>query len=104
MRKTTPPVPTERFIVTEVEGFATSRAAGKESPMGLSCHVLDSAVGYRMMATFRSEQNNRTPMTVTTREARLAYARARVREMARARAAELNAGQLVAERQLQLSA
>ena len=96
----TPTETGERFIVTEVEGFATSRAAGN-APMGISCHVVDSALGYRMMATFRSEQFTRTPLSVTTREARLAYARARVREMARARADELNG---LASCQLQLSA
>jgi len=92
----------ERFIVTEVEGFATSRAAGN-APMGITCHVLDSAVGYRMMATFRSEDFSRARSSAYTREGRLAHARERARSSARARAAELNAG-LVPERQLQLSA
>jgi len=99
---TTLPVPKERFIVTEVEGFATPRKSGARGEhQGISCHVIDTAVGYRMMATFRSEMMSRTPLSVTTRELRLAYVRKRVRAMARARADELNS---LASCQLQLVA
>jgi hypothetical protein len=96
------PLTGDRFVVTEIEGFGTSRAAGNGA-MGISCHVLDTAANYRMVATFRSEQFTRTPLAIDTREARLAYIRERVRNLARERAAQLNAGQAV-ERQLQLSA
>jgi hypothetical protein len=86
---TLPQAGSERFIVTEVEGFGTSRAAGN-APMGLSVHVVDSAVSYRMMATFRSEDYTNTPMLPST-AARREYTRARVRRMARERADQLNA-------------
>lgn len=99
----TPTEARERFVVTEIEGFAR-KTATSGAPMGLSCHVLDSACGYRMMATFRSEEFAQArPPGPATREQRLEYSRELVRRLARARADELNAG-LVPERQLQLSA
>jgi len=90
----------ERFIVTELEGYATPRHSGMKLP-GISCHVIDSAFNYKMMATFRSELFSRSPLSVTTKEGRLAYARERARSSARARADELNG---LASCQLQLLA
>jgi len=90
----------ERFIVTEIEGYATPRHSGTKMP-GISCHVLDTAFNHRLMATFRSEVFTRTPLSVETTGARREYAKEKARSLARARADELNG---LASCQLQLVA
>jgi hypothetical protein len=48
-----------RFIVTELEGWATPRkGTGRTSSKpGLSVMVLDTAICHRVMATYRSEDH-----------------------------------------------
>lgn len=97
--RTPSPAPTDRFIVTEVGGFLERRTSGNTSGSakpGLSCHVIDTALNCRVMATFRTESIPRMPLVHRTPADREAI----VRKMARVRAAELNAdplrGRLVA--------
>jgi hypothetical protein len=92
----TPTETGERFVITEIEGYTTLRPSGT-APLGLSCHILDTAMNYRMVATFRTEAIG-GPVAHTPAERFVI-----VREQARVRAAQLNAG-LAIERQLQLTA
>ena len=57
--------PKERYVVTELEGDLTPRQSSKEerdrTVPGLSCHVVDTLVNRRLMATYRSEDYGGVP-------------------------------------------
>lgn len=71
-----------RYIVTELEGYGSIRNKSGQARTGLSCHVIDTAWNYRLVATYRTEDEG----------SRLGDRRfARVREKARDHAERLNA-------------
>lgn len=54
-----------RYIVTEIEGWAIGslQSAGSNNLKGLSCHVIDTLVNRRVVATYRTEDlRGGTPM------------------------------------------
>jgi len=65
---------TDRYVVTELEGWFTPH--GSKSP-GVSVHVIDTLDNRRLVATYRSDEHNQQ--------------RSKVREWAADRCAELNA-------------
>jgi hypothetical protein len=80
-----------RYIVTELEGWAigTSQSSGSSGKLkGLSCHVIDTLVNRRVVATYRTEDlRGGTPM----------YAkRSRVRSQAQQHADRLNGERVAA--------
>jgi hypothetical protein len=69
-----------RYVVTELTGFlGDGRGSG---PPGLSCHVVDTRLNRRVVATFRSEDEHR-------RQGSLGM-RTEARRKAHERAARLN--------------
>ncbi len=73
-----------RYIVTELEGFATVKVSPSPRPPGISCHIIDKFVNHRLMATYRTEDYENRGITRARR-------RVLVREAARAHAERLNA-------------
>jgi hypothetical protein len=70
-----------RFKVVELEGWRNIMGNGK--PPGLSLHILDSHVNYRIVAEWRTEDlGSRTPRD---------QARVKIRRLAEERLAELEA-------------
>jgi hypothetical protein len=69
-----------RFVVTELGGYLTTSVRGSQ---GVSCHVIDTAIARRLVATFRSEDHVTEPgrrgWVTTERAAQLARAAARAR-------------------------
>ncbi len=47
-----------RYVVTELEGF-NEFSRGSSLHPGLSCHVIDTAWNYRLVATYRTEDYGR---------------------------------------------
>ncbi len=70
-----------RFVVVEVSGYRAARVGGGVNP-GLSVHVQDTAYGYQVMGSWRSEDYLGK---------RWAEAKLRARRDARAAADRLNA-------------
>lgn len=82
---------TDRFVVTEISGFLNHAGAltiRKSFPEGLSCHVVDTAYGHKVMATFRTEnvRERKNYKQVSHDEKKRL-----VRQRSAARASELNA-------------
>lgn len=46
-------IPVPRYVVTELEGYDTAARSAKRP--GLSCHIIDTAVNHRLIASYRTE-------------------------------------------------
>ena len=71
-----------RFVVTEIEGHRLPGVGRNNMPVGLSTHVIDTAVNHRLIATYRSEEHGGNGDRAARRQ--------RVRDLARERANRLN--------------
>lgn len=68
-----------RYIVTELEGFMEFSSGGGRANPGMSCHVLDTAWNYRLVASYRTESYGRAAIPQYVKRG---YIRARAREHA----------------------
>lgn len=76
----------ERYYVSELEGFLLPKVGGKDTP-GLSCMVIDRFVCHRVIATYRTEDQQRAGGRARlTRPLQAEY----VRQLAAEHAARLN--------------